>query len=101
MAITGPKVEMPPALSEMFNFRYDYDGNVIGASLVPEWAAFFNAAQQTLYNASRSGATASRPTSTLPGRFVGMQYFDTDLGLPVFLKTASTNAWVKADGTAA
>ena len=98
--IAGPKVEMPPAVSEMFNFRYDSDGKVIGASLVPEWAAFFNATQQTLYNGSRSGPTASRPTSTLPGRYVGMEYFDTTLGVPVFLKTASTDVWVDSSGSA-
>jgi hypothetical protein len=57
--------------------------------------------QQITFNVSRSGPTASRPTSTTPNRFVGMPFFDTDLGLPIFLKTASSNAWVKADGTGA
>jgi hypothetical protein len=33
--------------------------------------------------------------------FVGTTYFDTTLGLPIWAKTVSPIAWVKADGTAA
>ena len=50
-----------------------------------------------------SGATADRPTVG----FVGTQYFDTDLGLPIWvsdadaavtLKGGTINAWVDATG---
>lgn len=100
-AIAGPKLEVPPAISDMFEMTYGSDGQLVSLNLRLPWATFFNSAQQTIYNVSRSGPTASRPTSSLPGRFVGMPYFDTTLGKPIFLKTASSNAWVLADGTAA
>lgn len=94
---SGPKIQMPTSLSAVFTV--DAEGNING--LQQEWAQFFNAVQSLLYVSTRSGPTASRPTSTQPNRFVGMAYFDVQLGLPVFLKTASSNAWVKADGTPA
>ena len=81
--MAGPKITFPISLAE------DQDK-----------AAFFNAVYQIVYAVSQNGPTASRPTSSSQ-RFIGMPYFDTTLGLPVFLKTASSSAWVKADGTAA
>lgn len=95
--ITGPKVEMPATVAEMFNV--DAQGNII--SLKNEWAQFFHALEGITKSASRSGPTSSRPTSSMQWRYTGMPFFDTTLGLPIFLKTASSNAWVKADGTAA
>ena len=97
--IAGPKVEMPPALSQMF--ETDEKGQIL--ALKPEWASFFHSLQNIAWLESRSGPTASRPTSSTT-RFVGMKYFDTSLGAsgkPVFLAIASSNAWVLADGTAA
>ncbi len=95
--ITGPRIQMPTSLSEMFTF--DEQGNITG--LQQEWAQFFHAIEGILNAETKSGPTASRPTSTMQFRFVGMPFFDTTLGLPVFLKTASSSAWVKADGTPA
>lgn len=96
MPITGPRVEMPMSLSQIFD--YDEQGKII--SVKPEWASFWSSVQQICFLTSRSGPTGSRPTST-SGRFVGEPYMDTTLGLPVFLKSASSNVWVKADGTPA
>lgn len=87
--ITGPKVQLP---SGQF---IQPDG-----SLSIDATTFFNALQAIAFYSSRSGPTGSRPTST-SFRWIGMPYFDVTLGLPVFLKTASSNAWVKADGSAA
>ena len=81
--MAGPKIVFPISLAE------DQDK-----------AIFFNAVYQIVSAVSQNGPTASRPTSSSQ-RFIGMPYFDTTLGLPVFLKTASSSAWVKADGTAA
>ncbi len=87
--ITGPKVQLP---SGPFT---NPDG-----SLSIDATVFLSSLQAITFYSSRSGPTASRPTST-SFRWVGMPYFDTTLGLPIFLKTASSSAWVKADGTAA
>jgi len=95
--IQGPKVVMPASLSQMFDV--DDKGNI--TAIRPEWAQFFHAVQGLTWNMSRSGPTASRPTSSTGWRYTGMPFFDTTLGLTVFLKTASSNAWFKADGTAA
>ena len=81
--MAGPKISFPQKLSQD-----------------PETAVFFNSLMQIAIASSQNGPTASRPTSSSQ-RYVGMAYFDTTLGLPVFLKTASSNAWVKADGTPA
>lgn len=75
--------------------QYTYYGND------PELAALLSSLQAVAYAGTRSGPTSTRPTSTFAARYVGMEFFDTTLGLPVFLKTASSNAWVKADGTPA
>lgn len=88
----GPKVQVPSPQIPMF------DENGL---LQPAWQTYHNSVQQTVFAVSRSGTTSSRPTSSLDGRFTGMPYFDTTLGLTVFLKIASTNVWVKGDGTPA
>lgn len=95
--IHGPQIQF--SLSEIFDFQYDQEGKIIGASLKQQAASFLSSVQQVTFNVSRSGPTASRPTSSLAGRFVGMPFFDTTLGKPVFLKTASTNVWVDGAGT--
>lgn len=86
--ITGPNVQMPQSL-------IDDDGN-----LTIEGQTFLRALQAITFYSSRSGPTASRPTST-SFRWIGMPYYDSTLGLPVFLHIASTSVWHKADGTVA
>lgn len=86
-AITGPKVQLP---SSAF---IGPDGN-----LSIDATAFLSALQSIAFYSSRSGPTASRPTAS-SFRWVGMHYYDTTLGLPVFLHIASTSVWHKADGT--
>lgn len=89
MAITGPSVQMPDTHSSVQEER---------GTLRPAWASFFRALQQIGFNISRSGATASRPTSALAGRFVGQNYFDTTLGKPIWLKSVNPDVWVDATG---
>lgn len=95
--ITGPRVQMPSTAAEMF--QTDAQGRIIG--IKPEWAQFFHALEGISNAHTKSGPTSSRPTSTMQWRYVGMPFFDTTLGLTVFLKIASTSVWVKADGTVA
>lgn len=90
--INGPKVQLPSGV-----FVQPTGELVLDATI------FLQALQSITFYSSRSGPTASRPTST-SFRWVGMPYFDTSLGThgkPIFLSIASSNAWVLADGTAA
>ena len=96
MTIAGPKVQLPTSLSQMF--ETDSQGNIL--SLKSEWAQFFSAAQGITHAVSRSGPTGSRPTSSMPWRYVGMPYFDTTLNSPVFLANASSDTWIQPGGVA-
>ena len=89
MAITGPKVQVPdsgsPLTTEAGEVRF-------------EWQQFFHGVQQTVFAVSRSGPTASRPTSNMDGRFIGEPYYDTDLGIPIWLQSVNPDVWVDATG---
>lgn len=95
MAIAGPNIQIPTSLTDMFEF--DAQGKIL--SVKPAWASFWSQVGQLLFAETRNGPTSSRPTSALPSRYIGMPYFDTDLGFPVYLETASSDAWVRYDGT--
>lgn len=86
----GPKFQLPSAFSALLNDS---------GAIAPEWHSFLRGVAQTASNMSRSGTTASRPTSAQPGRYLGQQYFDTDLGKPVFLKSVGPDVWVDGVGT--
>ena len=89
MAITGPRIQVPSVLT-----RIAEDNGAINQ----DWASLFHSLQQTAFALSRSGPTASRPTSTLDGRWVGMPYFDTTLGFSVYLKSVNPDVWVDGQG---
>lgn len=93
--IAGPHIQMPSSLSQMF--EYDQQGQVL--SMTPAWASLFHSLQQTAFANTRSGPTASRPTSSLDGRWIGMPYFDTTLGFIIHLKSVNPDVWVRYDGT--
>lgn len=95
---SGPKIQMPSALSAMFDMTTGPNGELVAMTLRTDWASFLSSLQQIAFNDSRFGTTGNRPTSTTAGRFEGMKYFDTTLGFPVFLKTASSNVWVDGGG---
>lgn len=90
MAIAGPKIQVPPAEKPVMQ----------GNALSQDWQSFFHSAQQVAFNLSRSGPTASRPTSTLEGRWIGMPYFDTTLGFEINLQSVNPDVWVRWDGVA-
>lgn len=90
MPITGPKLQVPTPLTPMM----DETG-----VLHPDWTTFFHTVQQTAFNVSRSGPTASRPTGSLDGRYIGMNYFDTTLSKPIYLvSTSPVDIWKDASG---
>lgn len=66
------------------------------------WAPVFSTIIRILQALTLSGTTAQRPTAFI---WIGRPYFDSTLGLPVYVKsfTSATGvvSWVKADGTGA
>ena len=68
-----------------------------GEVLTDVWTQFFNSVQQWLGPQGQKGATSARPTTNL---YVGLSYFDTTLGYPVFVKQVSPSVvWVNASGS--
>lgn len=98
--MAGPNIQMPNATIPVVQIFKDDLGRT-QIYMASDWASFFAMLQAASYSATRSGTTAERPTNAFKGRYTGMPYFDTTLGLPVFLKHASSSVWVKADGTVA
>lgn len=86
----GPKLQQPQALSPLIQ----QDSQIASV----EYSVFFNRLQDIAFYSTRSGTTAERPTASSLARWVGMQFFDTTLGKPVFLKIASTNIWIDGSG---
>jgi len=90
MPINGPSLQMPASMSDMLDV--DAQGRIRGVK--QEWASFFHVLQQIGFNATRSGPTASRPSSDLEGRWIGMPYFDTTINKMVFLRAINPDVWV-------
>jgi hypothetical protein len=98
MSISGPRIQPPSAQSRLLDFIYGPDGQIADMHVNPDWAILFAALQRTALAVSRSGLTADRPTSTMPGRFVGMPFFDTTIGKPIWLKSVQPDSWIDATG---
>lgn len=60
----------------------------------PITAAWLNAVTQVLFTGV-SGSSANRPTVNL---YIGMPFFDTTLGQPIWMKQVSPAVWVNAAG---
>lgn len=60
------------------------------------WVIYFERLSNYAGSVSDSGTTANRP---IKGLWVGRQYFDTDLGFPVWVLNASSGTWVDASGS--
>jgi len=54
------------------------------------WQQWFDRVQEIISANTSSGPTAGRPTQNL---FVGQQYFDTDLGKPVYWNGSTWIHW--------
>lgn len=60
------------------------------------YQAWLSSVQQWLGPIGQTGTTANRPTKNL---WIGLSYFDTTLGFPVFVKQISPSiVWVRYDG---
>lgn len=98
--MAGPNIQMPGPVAEMFNIIRGPEGTVETIDMKPEWAAYLAAVAAVAQSGTQAGSTSTRPPSSMP-RWVGMPFFDQTLGKPVFLKHASSNIWVLADGSVA
>ena len=54
--------------------------------------------ERLLFNFTRSGTTGARPTSSMSARWIGMQFYDTTLGKPVFLHSVNPDVWHDGSG---
>jgi len=89
MAITGPKLQMPNTLADIFSI--DKEANII--SMKPEWATFFNTLQKTVFANTRAGSSSERPTSLMTGRYLGMPYYDQTISSVIFLISTNPDVW--------
>jgi hypothetical protein len=89
MAITGPKLQMPNTLADIFSI--DKEANII--SMKPEWATFFNTLQKTVFANTRAGSSSERPTSLMTGRYLGMPFYDQTLSSVIFLISTNPDKW--------
>lgn len=62
------------------------------------WIRYFSNNDLVLNTVNMSGLTSDRPIDNL---YIGMSYFDTTLGKPVWLKSVKPSVWVLATGTVA
>jgi hypothetical protein len=80
------------------SFEYPSNTPVVfpeSSKATDEWNAWFSRAHMIVSSLQQSGTTADRPTSQL---WIGRQYFDTDLGKPVFVKAVRPSVWVDGVG---
>lgn len=61
-----------------------------------QWLQWFDRVHSVASAQQQAGPTAARPTSRL---WIGRQFFDTTLGLPVYVKSVNPAVWVDGAGT--
>lgn len=71
----------------------DPQGNLVG--VVAEWRNFFVAVSNILQAVTMSGTTANRPAAFL---WIGRPFFDTTLGIPIWLQSYPPAVWCDATG---
>lgn len=84
----------------MANKGFDFPSNSVVVDpmrmVTPPWAAWVQRVHDIAVSLQQSGATTDRPTSVL---WVGRRYFDTDLGIPVWVQSVRPTVWVDATGS--
>lgn len=59
------------------------------------WIHYFAVISPIIASLADSGTSSTRPSV---GLWVGRQYFDTTLGLPIYVKSLTPTVWVNAAG---
>lgn len=70
--------------------------------MTPVYQAFFSSVSNWLGPVGLSGPTSSRPAKGGNSNvflYVGLQYFDTTLGYPVWINQLNPVVWVNATGS--
>ena len=70
---------------------------LVNGAMNQSWLNWMNLAHGSVVSVRQSGTTANRPTQ---GLWVGRQFFDTDLGHPVWVQSVGPVVWVDATGAA-
>ena len=67
--------------------------------LVPIYQAFIASIFNWLSPVGQSGTTAQRPVNARGVfMYVGRSYFDTTLGIPIWVKSLNPTVWINASG---
>jgi hypothetical protein len=80
--------------------NFDYPGTTLvdeSRNTMPVWDQWFSRVQRIVASVQQSGVTADRPTS---GVWIGRTYFDTTLGIPIWVQSVGPVVWVDATGAA-
>jgi hypothetical protein len=78
------------------------DTQIVGAGgrLLAPWQAYFSSVHYWLRPVGNTGTTGNRPVDTSQNPlYIGQMYFDTSLGVPVWVKSRGPTVWVNASGT--
>lgn len=73
------------------------DGAYQLTGVLDGWRNFFQAVYGICTALTTSGTTAKRPTV---GLWIGRTYFDTTLGIPIWLKSTGPTVWCNSAGAA-
>jgi hypothetical protein len=83
----------------MANKGFDFPSNSVvvdGKQMMTiPWGAWFQRIHDICVAGQQSGATADRPVSVL---WIGRRFFDTTLGIPIWIKSVRPTVWVDATG---
>jgi hypothetical protein len=93
VAAVGPNVQVPGARSDWFT-----DSAGMPCAISVDAMQFFHIAQQIALGVTRSGPTGARPTAAIQGRWIGMPFYDTTIGKPVYLVSIGPDVWKDAAG---
>lgn len=64
-------------------------------NFTPAWSQWITRTHANAITVQQSGTTADRPDRLL---WIGRQYFDTDLGHPIWLQSINPVVWCDATG---
>lgn len=71
--------------------------DVNGGTQMPGWPSFWSAIFNILSGGTKSGTTAQRPNAEA-FRWIGMPYYDTDLGFQINLDSIKPDVWHDGQG---